>query len=132
MSSFAARSQRQRWRVRCRTPTCSRCESFGSVILEALASGTAIVATRSGGPEDIVTEEVGRVVPVDDPAALAVALEQVLEERSRFEPSRLRAYALERFSWDRVAVEYLDIYRQAIAGTNARSPTAVQQRSSTA
>lgn len=97
----------------------SRRESCGSVIMEALSSGTAVVATRSGGPEDIVTEEVGRVVQVDDPAALAAAIEQVLEERSRFEPSRLRAYALERFSWDRLAVEYLGIYRQAIAGTSA-------------
>lgn len=94
----------------------SRRESCGSVILEALASGTPVVTTRSGGPEDIVNDDVGRVVQSDNPAALAAAIEQVLAERSHYEPARLRDYALGRYSWSRLAAQYLAIYRHAIAG----------------
>lgn len=94
----------------------SRRESCGSVILEALSSGTPVVVTRSGGPEDIVTDDVGRIVQSDDPAALATAIERVLEDPARFEPERLRDHALGRFSWGLLAARYVAIYRHAIEG----------------
>lgn len=78
----------------------SRAESFGAVLVEALACGTPVVATRCGGPEDIVTDAVGSLVPKEDPEALADALVDVLQRRDRFLPERLRAYALQRFAWD--------------------------------
>jgi teichuronic acid biosynthesis glycosyltransferase TuaC len=81
----------------------SRAEAFGAVLTEALACGTPVVATRCGGPEDIVTEEVGALVPLDDPEALARAVGSVLSERTRYPPSALRAYALDRFGISTVA-----------------------------
>src|SRR5262249_39107193 len=48
----------------------SRRESLGMVLAEALACGTPVVSTRCGGPEDIVTDEVGVLVPTEDPEAL--------------------------------------------------------------
>jgi glycosyltransferase involved in cell wall biosynthesis len=92
----------------------SRIESFGAVLVEALACGTPVVATRCGGPEDIVTEEVGVLVPPENPAALAAAIERVLSQRARYDPAKLRAYALERFSWDRIARDIFHLYQQAI------------------
>jgi teichuronic acid biosynthesis glycosyltransferase TuaC len=92
----------------------SRVESFGAVLVEALACGTPVVATRSGGPEDIVTEQVGVLVPPENPEALAAAIQQVLNHRSCYDPTRLRAYALERFSWDRIAHQVVQLYHQAI------------------
>jgi glycosyltransferase involved in cell wall biosynthesis len=93
----------------------SRRESCGSVLLEALASGTPVVATRCGGPEEIVTEEVGVLTPVDDPVALAAAMDKVLDARSEYNPARLREYALAKFSWDRLSEAYLDIYRSVLS-----------------
>jgi glycosyltransferase involved in cell wall biosynthesis len=75
----------------------SRAESFGTVLVEALACGTPVVATRCGGPEDIVNDQVGVLVPSEDPQALAKGIQHVLDRRKDFDPARLRSYALERF-----------------------------------
>ena len=93
----------------------SRAESFGAVLVEALASGTPVVATRSGGPEDIVQDGVGLLVPPRDPAKLAEAILEVLARRGSFEPERLRRYALARFSWERVVDATESAYRSALA-----------------
>jgi len=92
----------------------SRAESFGAVLVEALACGTPVVATRCGGPEDIVTEEVGALVPAEDPEALARGIEGILENRERYHPMRLRTYALERFAWERVVRRTLDVYGEVL------------------
>ncbi len=53
----------------------SRRESLGRVIIEALARGKPVVAARSKGAEEIITDgETGRLVPPDQPAALAEAV----------------------------------------------------------
>lgn len=75
----------------------SRRESFSTVTIEALASGTPVVATRCGGPEELIDDSVGRLVPVDDPAAMAAALSEVLRSPERFDPQLLRAHVLPRF-----------------------------------
>jgi glycosyltransferase involved in cell wall biosynthesis len=73
----------------------SRRETFSLVTAEALASGTPVVATRCGGPEEILTEETGQLTDVDDPAALAVAIDAALARS--YDPLALRRYAVERF-----------------------------------
>lgn len=75
----------------------SRREAFSAVILEALATGTPVVATRCGGPEESVEESVGRLVPVEDPPALARALEEVMATPQAFPRSHLRAYCVSRW-----------------------------------
>jgi len=97
----------------------SRAESFGTVLVEALSCGTPVVATRCGGPEDIVTESVGVLVPVEDERALADGMESVLVNRSRYDPSALRAYALERFSWRSVAERVAAVYDEIGLGTSS-------------
>jgi glycosyltransferase involved in cell wall biosynthesis len=62
-----------------------------------------------------VTDEVGRIVPTDNPEALADALLNVLAERDRFDPQGLREYALSRYSWSRIAGTYLELYANVLA-----------------
>ncbi len=59
----------------------SRREGFGNVVVEALAAGTPVVATRCAGPSRILADgRFGRLVPPDDPAALADALAALLDD----------------------------------------------------
>jgi glycosyltransferase involved in cell wall biosynthesis len=92
----------------------SRTETFGSVLIEALASGIPVVSTKCGGPEDFVTEKLGALVPKADPVALAQAILNVIKNRERFEPSRLRKFAIDNYSWDQLAKQKSEIYAEAL------------------
>ena len=92
----------------------SRAESFGAVLVEALACGTPVVATRCGGPEDIVVDDVGELVPVGEPVALADALSRVLAASGHYDRARLRQFALQRFGWNTIVDRIHDVYQEAV------------------
>ena len=98
----------------------SRAESFGVVLVEALACGTPVVATRCGGPEEIVNEQVGVLVPPEDPEALAQGIRHVLDHRTDYDPARLRAHALENFGLDSVGRRIEDLYNRALEPFQSR------------
>jgi glycosyltransferase involved in cell wall biosynthesis len=88
-------------------------EPFGIVPVEAMACGTAVIASAVGGHLDTVADGVtGLLVPPRDPAALADALSGLLTK-----PGRLRdlgvagaARAVARYSWDKIAAETGTVY----------------------
>lgn len=103
----------------------SREESFGLVVLEAWASGRPVVAAAGPAVSSVVREGVdGRLVAVDDPAALAAAVGGYLA-RPEDAASAGRAGAqrtLAEFSWDVVIDRWtglLDgvVSERAVAGT---------------
>jgi teichuronic acid biosynthesis glycosyltransferase TuaC len=97
----------------------SRRESFGSVLVEALACGTPVVATRCGGPEDIINEQVGYLVSKEDPQELASALEHVLNHHANYDAKKLSDYALNHFSWEHIAHQTIDLYHEALEPVSA-------------
>ncbi len=59
----------------------SRTEAFGLVVVEAMAAGTPVIATDIEGPRDLLAHgRYGRLVPPEDPEALADALEAALDD----------------------------------------------------
>jgi teichuronic acid biosynthesis glycosyltransferase TuaC len=96
----------------------SRTETFGAVLVEALACGTPVVATACGGPEDIVNESVGRLVPKEDPETLANAIIDVLTHRLQFNSTELRKYVLNNFAWERIALQTVELYSKATGTKN--------------
>jgi phosphatidylinositol alpha-mannosyltransferase len=97
-------------------------ESFGIVLLEAMASGTAIVASDIHGYKGVVRR--GRealLVPPRDPKALAIAIGRLLgddeERRAMGDAGRLRA---EEFSWPRVTAKVDDFYGVVVRRLAAR------------
>ena len=92
-------------------------EPLGRVLLEASASGRAIIATRVGGtPEILDHDESALLVPPGDPAALAEAIEQLAGDPTR--RSRLgttaRERVAERFGIEPAAAGLVAAWRQAI------------------
>jgi glycosyltransferase involved in cell wall biosynthesis len=74
----------------------SRYETFGVALAEAMATGLPVVATRCGGPEDLVTEATGLLVSPEDPAALAEALRTMRARWATYDPERIRASVVDR------------------------------------
>jgi glycosyltransferase involved in cell wall biosynthesis len=72
-------------------------ETFGVVLLEAMLCGKPVIATRCGGPEDLVTPESGVLVNAADPAALARAMNDFMKNEDRFNPQDVRNNAIERY-----------------------------------
>ena len=96
----------------------SRVEGFGLTMLEAMAAGDAVVATRAGAAEMIITDgDDGILAPVDDVEALVAALEPLMREPERIEAmgERARARVVSAFSRDREADEISAVYRQVWA-----------------
>ena len=95
----------------------SRAEAFPLVVGEAMAAGLAVVVTDVGDSARVVGET-GRVVPAQDPEALAVAITQVLAS-ARSDRAALGARARERirteFSLERTRRLYGELYRRIAA-----------------
>ncbi len=88
-------------------------DSFGIVLIEAMACGVPVVATRCGGPEQLVDDGVGRLAEVGDAASLAAAIEDVLTHYADFEPDTLRRRA-EAFDYRQVAERTLALYESVL------------------
>lgn len=93
----------ERERVRDRMQRCdvfvlpSLHETFGVVLGEAMACGKPVIATRSGGPEFVVSSEAGIIVEKGSAEQLAAAMLGFIEGRVKFDPAAVRAYLLQKF-----------------------------------
>jgi glycosyltransferase involved in cell wall biosynthesis len=84
------------------------------VYIEALASGKPVIGTRCGGPEMIINERNGFLVPIDDEQALAEAMRKMIREYDTFNSEQIREDCINRFS-ERSVVRQLElIYTEAL------------------
>ncbi len=97
-------------------------ESFGIVLLEAMAAGAVVIASDIDGYRNVATHDVdARLVPPNDPSALATELSRILQDAAMCDrltdAGRQRA---RQFSMDALAESYVEVYRSAIAADPRR------------
>jgi glycosyltransferase involved in cell wall biosynthesis len=103
----------------------SKAEPFGLAILEAMSLGKPVVATAAGGPLEIVVDgATGLLVPPNNPAALAGALQTLTADSAT--RSTLGCKGLQRFrecfTADRMCDEIINVY-QRVLGIGADKPS---------
>jgi glycosyltransferase involved in cell wall biosynthesis len=87
-------------------------ETFGVVLIEAMATGIPVISTRCGGPEEIVTAEAGLLVGPGDLQELESALVEVRERV--WDPSLIRLSADSRFASNVIAAALGQLYSTAV------------------
>lgn len=103
----------------------SKAEGLASVLIEALATGTRVISTNCpSGPSEIIQDnKYGILVPVDDVAALALAMQTVLDNNApnATPQTQVQAYLDRTFSFNQMMARYRAVV-QAVAGAGRSAP----------
>ncbi len=101
----------------------SRWEGFGLMLVEAMAAGVPIVATRAGAIPEVTGEKAAVLVPAGDWQALADASAQVLSN-PRLADSLVAAgkQRARQFSWSVAAERMQEVYGELLAGNGSLRP----------
>ncbi|KMQ52120.1 Glycosyl transferase, group 1 [Chitinispirillum alkaliphilum] len=89
-------------------------ETFGVVVAEALACGIPVIATKSGGPEEIVRKEDGILVSAGNVEELSCAMERIYKNYSDYKPSEIRGSCLSRYGSSSVIEKIDKAYQEAL------------------
>ncbi len=93
----------------------SRYEGFGYAAAQALCAGVPVVVSDQSSLPEIAGGD-AQVLPADDPSAWAAAIGAILNDppAAQAHADSVRARSIERFSWQRAAIQMLSVYKQAL------------------
>lgn len=101
----------------------SSSEGFSLTTIQAMACGVPVVATRCGGPEEIIEDEVtGMLVPPGSPETIAGAVQSLATDprrRARFAQVS-RAVVQQRYTTRAMLGAYEALYQQCLEGSRRR------------
>jgi alpha-1,6-mannosyltransferase len=98
-------------------------ETFGLSVVEAQACGLPVVGVDAGALVERVPEELGRLAQVDDAAAFAAAIEEVLQRREAM-GAAARRHVEEKFSWEACFEKWLEVYERAMRSVEKKAAEA--------
>ncbi len=101
----------------------SKCETFSMPVAESLACGTPIVGFKAGGPESISIDEFSEFVDYGDIDSLErIVREKWLNAKQRLSGDEISKAAKEKYSYNKMAEEFLNIYKVVIERNENRNP----------
>jgi L-malate glycosyltransferase len=96
----------------------SRYETFGIVLIEAMACGVPVIATRCGGPQDIVTAKTGILIQKDNAEELKSAIISMSENLMHYDKEAIRNYTKENFGQEFFNERLSDLYKKILTKTS--------------
>jgi glycosyltransferase involved in cell wall biosynthesis len=90
-------------------------EGLPLVLVEALACGLPLVATRCGGPEELVRPGLGQLVGVREVEGLARGIEAVLDHYGDYDRQAIRRRAEEEYDYRRIAARLFAVYEEVLS-----------------
>jgi len=89
-------------------------ETFGVTLIEAMACGRPVIATRSGGPDGFITAQTGLLVNKNDVDDLAQAMQAIRENYSAYHYETMRQYCVENFSENALVQSLMNHYQSLV------------------
>jgi len=93
-------------------------ENFGVVLIEAMALGKPVIATKCGGPEEIVKDFNGILVDIGDIEGLSAAIMTIIKNLDTYEKEKIVGYVRDNYSAEGVADQLTEIYNNFISSKN--------------
>jgi glycosyltransferase involved in cell wall biosynthesis len=89
-------------------------EAFGVVLIEAMSTGLPVIATRSGGPENIVDESCGILIRPGDVKEMEEAMAGMISEYQRFNPGQIRKRTLDNYGSNLIREKYKEVFEEIL------------------
>lgn len=90
-------------------------ETFSCVIIEAMSCGKPVLATNSGGPDEIVTSQTGILVEPANPEALKDGIDYMLDNYWKYSAESISKYAIENYSYESIGRKLDQIYKELLS-----------------